>query len=192
MHTTDATLSTYVAAVRDLIDADLDAVATARRVEQLNTELIPLDYCVPAELRTEHPGVPYTRNLVYADADHRFAVVVLVWGAFRETRIHDHLNWCVVRCLQGSCFETSFALVEERMSEGHAEVCATGGRTLARGGVMGLVPPPRENMHQLANAGWPTAITLHTYGDPGTRARVFDPVTRKVDIVALQFHNLLP
>ena len=41
----------------------------------------------------------------------------------------------------------------------------------------------------MANATRECTISLHTYGDPGTKARVFDPATGRVEIVELEFHN---
>lgn len=182
----------YVEAVDGIVAAGHDPVATTRMVEQAAQNLIPSNYEVPAGLRTEYPSAVYTRNLVYSDPELRFAVVAIVWGSFRESRIHDHMNWCVVRCLAGTCFETSYSIVDDAVCNGRAEVCVSGGRLLQQGGVLGIVPPPRANLHRMANAGWPVLVTLHTYGDPGTRARVFDPVERSIEIVNLQFHNLLP
>jgi|GEM_PF-6253677 predicted metal-dependent enzyme (double-stranded beta helix superfamily) len=190
MHTGDAVLGQYVQAVEAIVDRELHAVDTARAIEKANRDLIPHDFQVPRELQVEDSTAPYSRNLVYADPRNRFAVVAMVWPSFRETRVHDHLNWCVVRCLQGTCIETSYAITESRMADGFAEVVTTGARMVPHGAVLGLVPPPDTNLHKMANAAHATAITLHTYGDPGTRARVFDPVSRKVEIVSLRFHNL--
>lgn len=190
MLTNDPVLTRYVDAVKDIVAGSMDPASTARAVEGACSELIPPGFSTPADLQREDPAVPYTRNLVYSDPQRRFAVVAMVWPAFRETRIHDHVNWCVVKCLQGTCLETSYALTDARMAEGFAEVQTTGARIVPAGAVLGLTPPPSSNLHRMANAAFPTAITLHTYGDPGTRARVFDPVTRKVEIVELRFHNL--
>jgi predicted metal-dependent enzyme (double-stranded beta helix superfamily) len=55
--------------------------------------------------------------------------------------------------------------------------------------VMGLLPPPRSNIHRMSNGGRARAVTIHTYGDPGTRARVFDPQSGAVSVVELEFHN---
>ncbi len=192
MHTTDPVLTRYVEAVHTIVSGTRDPEATASAVESASRELIPPGFSTPTELQREDPSAPYSRNLVYSDPEHRFAVVAMVWPAFRETRIHDHVNWCVVRCLQGTCLETRYSLTDARLAEGFAEVRTTGARIVPAGAVLGLTPPPSSNLHRMANAAWPTAITLHTYGDPGTRARVFDPVTRKVEIVALRFHNLAP
>ena len=57
------------------------------------------------------------------------------------------------------------------------------------GSVIGLTPPPRTNIHKMSNGGHAQAISLHTYGDAGTKARVFAPVAGTFEIVDLEFHN---
>lgn len=190
LHTADSTLKRFVEAVHGIVEQDLGVAGTAAAVEAAALEIIPADFTTPEELSRVCEEAPYTRNLVYSDPRKRFAIVAMVWGPFRETRIHDHLSWCVVRCLQGSCFETTYSLLSGAAENGRAEVCAREGRVLSRGASIGITTPPSQNLHRMANAGWPTAITLHIYGDPGTRARVFDPVERTVSIVGLRFHNL--
>ena len=56
--------------------------------------------------------------------------------------------------------------------------------------VAALLPPPRSNIHRMANAGRGPTVTIHTYGDPGTRATVFDVKAGTYETIDLRFHNL--
>ena len=60
----------------------------------------------------------------------------------------------------------------------------------APGAVAALLPPPRSNIHRMANAGRGATVTIHTYGDPGTKATVFDLKAGTYETVDLKFHNL--
>ena len=50
--------------------------------------------------------------------------------------------------------------------------------------------PPKVDIHRMANPTKRTTITIHTYGDPGTRATVFDVKLGTYETVDLKFHNL--
>src|SRR5262249_15665382 len=60
----------------------------------------------------------------------------------------------------------------------------------APGPAAALRPPPRSNIHRMANAVRGCTVTIHTYGDPGTKATVFDIKAGTYESVELKFHNL--
>ncbi len=185
-------LETYISAVRSAVDARVGADETVRRVVAANEVLRSAPFEIPAPLRRIKPGVAYTRNLVHQDLERGFSVIAILWGRFQETRVHDHLNWCVMHMLEGSCMAIDYERLDDEKIPGRAELAIRAAGVLETGGISGLTPPPRSNIHKIANARPEVSISLHTYGDPGTRARVFDPVAGKVEIVDLAFHNLEP
>lgn len=147
---------------------------------------------LPEPFRRSCEGACYTRNLVYQDPKKRFTVIALVWGPFQETRVHDHLNWCVVSVLEGRCHTVEYDRLDDESAPARAELAIRGSRVCPAGTTMSLLPPRRSNIHRMSNGARGTAVSLHTYGDPGTKARVFDPALGTVEIVDLEFHNLGP
>lgn len=183
------TLDAYVREVRRIVDLGLPASETVPRIEEANHGILSGGFRLPDEYRTLATGVPYTRNLVAQCPRHRFSVIAILWGPFQETRVHDHLNWCVVKVLEGLCHAVDYDRLDDESRPGFAELAIRETQLVPAGTVCGLLPPARTNIHKMANATAGTSISLHTYGDPGSRARVFDPASGKVEIVDLQFHN---
>jgi predicted metal-dependent enzyme (double-stranded beta helix superfamily) len=187
-----AGLEAYVAAVREIVDHGRDPASTASLVAEANRALLPPGIELPPACLRRHPTAPYTRNLVHQDPGRRFSVIAILWGPFQETRIHDHLNWCVMNMLRGRCLAVDYDRLDDESQPGHAELAVRAAMILEPGSVAGLTPPPRTNIHKIANALGSTSVSLHTYGDPGERARVFDPAAGRYEIVDLAFHNLEP
>jgi predicted metal-dependent enzyme (double-stranded beta helix superfamily) len=183
-------LAEYVEEVRLLVESKAPIEETVDAVVSAHGRLLVPGFRLPERYRSIRDDVPYTRNLVYQDPAKRFAVVAICWGPFRETRVHDHLNWCVVGVLEGSVHAIDYDRLDDESDPDHADLAIRATGLHGRGSVIGLTPPPRSNIHKMANGGRSGTVSLHTYGDPGTRARVFDPATGRVEIMELAFHNL--
>jgi predicted metal-dependent enzyme (double-stranded beta helix superfamily) len=117
-------------------------------------------------------------------------VIAIIWGPYQETAIHDHFNWCVVGVLDGRAHVTNYDRIDDEAAPGKAELRIRDSYVANPGSVAALLPPPRSNIHRMANAGRPPAVTIHTYGDPGTRATTFDIRAGTYEPVDLKFHNL--
>lgn len=183
-------LDAYVEEIEAIVGDELSAPETVERIVTCNRRLIASGLELPPELKRMHPGAPYTRNLVHKDPENRFAVIAIIWGPFQETLVHDHLNWCVVGVLEGSCLAVDYDRLDDGSQPGHAEIAVRDAYLAPAGTVMGLTPPPSSNVHKMSNSRRDPAISLHTYGDPGTKARIFEPATGRVEVRQLEFHNL--
>lgn len=182
-------LEAYVSSVHEACAARADAASTVDRIVAANEALLATGVQIPDRYRHVNPDVPYTRNLVWSDPELNYSIIAIVWGSFQETRVHDHLNWCVVGMLEGECMTVDFERKDDESDSSFADLRIRESRLVQRGDVCALLPPPRTNIHRMASASRDLAVSLHTYGDPGTRARVFDPASGKVEILELTFHN---
>ena len=176
------------------VSAILDRAAPLREQIALVTaakkKLVSNGRVLSPELRKIHPTAPYTRNLVHHDQRGRFTVIAILWGPFQETAIHDHFNWCVVGVLEGTAHVTNYDRLDDGSVPGKAELQIRDSLVANPGSVAALLPPPRSNIHRMANAGRGPTISIHTYGDPGTKATVFDLKAGTYEQVDLRFHNL--
>lgn len=183
-------LEQYVQTIRDLVETGGPVEEIVRGVEEANETLFVPEFQMPDRYRAVRDDVPYTRNCVYQDPDHKFSVISICWGPFQETRVHDHLNWCVVGVLEGLVHAIDYDRLDDESDPNHAALAIRETSLHRPGESVGLTPPPRSNIHKMANGTSGRAVSLHTYGDPGNKARVFDPVSGKVEILDLQFHNV--
>ena len=131
--------------------------------------------------------VPYTRSLLHADPAGRFTVLALVWAPGKESPVHDHESWGVVGAYQSSIDVVDFA---PPGTDGALHECS---RTCANSGeVIAILPPRTHNIHRMSNVGASTpAFTIHTYGDPATLCRVYDPTDGRHFDRPLRFHHAL-
>jgi predicted metal-dependent enzyme (double-stranded beta helix superfamily) len=112
----------------------------------------------------------YQTNLVHAEPDGSFSIVVMVWLPGQETPVHDHLSWCCTAVLDGTEYEEVYALRGD-----HLEVVARNANP--PGTVSGFAPP--GDIHLVRNIGNTTAVSLHVYGTDITRVgssvrRIYD------------------
>lgn len=184
-----AALRDYVRAVERIVDSGVAVPDAVRQITDANHAHLGHGYRLPDPFRAMAPGVPYTRNLIHADDRRRFVIMAVVWPPFQETRVHDHLNWCVVNVLEGCCHAVEYERLDDGTDPAFADLRIRESKLVPAGSVTGLLPPPRSNIHRMANASREVAISLHTYGDPGRKARVFDPASGEVAIVDLVFNN---
>ena len=180
-------LSEYVTAVTRLVDSCMPTSELVEAIKPLKSRLVTHEGLVPDVCHDALADVPYTRNLLHADPEGRFTVMAVVWGAGRSTPVHDHETWGVVGGYCGTLDVTDFCAPCDR--DGHLEKLGEG--TLAAGEVCCIVPPRTENIHQMANRADRPAVSIHTYGDPAKRCRIYDPASGKTADRELGFHNVL-
>lgn len=183
-------LSRYVRDVATLFDRGLELEERVRLIAQCKRRFVNGGQPLPEALRVPDPRAPYTRNLAHVDPSGRFVVIVLVWGPFQETTIHDHSNWCVVGVQTGTAHVTDYDRLDDESRAGEAELIVRGSSMAFTGAVMALLPPSRSNIHKMANASRAPMLSIHTYGDPGTRANVFDLKSGTREVMELKFHNV--
>jgi predicted metal-dependent enzyme (double-stranded beta helix superfamily) len=183
------TLENYLSEVSAALDAAGPLEQRVALVTAAKKKLIANSGALSPALRRMHPTAPYTRNLVHHDPRRRFTVIAIIWGPYQETAIHDHVNWCVVGVLEGRAHVTNYDRLDDGAVAGRAELCVRDSFVTGPGSVAALLPPPRSNIHRMANSGRAPTITIHTYGDPGTKATAFDIKAGTYETIDLRFHN---
>jgi predicted metal-dependent enzyme (double-stranded beta helix superfamily) len=187
---TGYTIDRYLGEVSAILDRKAPLTEQVALVAAAKKKLVTSGLLLPPDLARIHPTAPYTRNLVHNDPRGRFTVIAILWGPFQETAIHDHINWCVVGVLDGTAHVTNYERLDDASAPGKAELRIRESHVTGPGAVAALLPPPRSNIHRMANAGRAPTVTIHTYGDPGTRATVFDIKAGTYETIELKFHNL--
>jgi len=145
-----------VTGVRAAVAARADWSHTARLVaDQLRLHLPTPDVLSAEERLGSADG--YRSHTLHVEPDGSFSIIALVWRPGQDTRIHDHLTWCVFGVLQGIEHEELFDenLTPVGTSDNHA------------GDVNGFAPP--GDIHRIHNTGATTAISIHVYGTDVTR-----------------------
>jgi 3-mercaptopropionate dioxygenase len=183
-------LDRYLADVSAILDRDAPLKDQVGQIAAAKKRLVTTAGVLSPGLRRIHPTAPYTRNLVHQDPKNRFTVIAIIWGPFQDTAIHDHINWCVVGVLEGSAHVTNYDRLDDGSVAGKAELCIRDSFVTNPGAVAALLPPPKSNIHRMANSGRGPTITIHTYGDPGTKATAFDIKAGTYQTIDLRFHNL--
>ena len=183
------TIDRYLADISAILDRETSLKEQVAQIAAAKKKLVSNAAALSPALRRMHPSAPYTRNLVYQDPRNRFTVIAIIWGPFQDTAIHDHINWCVVGVLEGSAHVTNYDRLDDGACEGKAELCIRDSFVANPGSVAALLPPPRSNIHRMANSGRGPTITIHTYGDPGTKATAFDIKAGTYQTIDLLFHN---
>lgn len=186
------TLEDYVADVAAVLDRKLPVDRTVKDIALLKRRLATGGAPIPERFLKRHPIAPYTRNLVHHDPAGRFTVIVLVWGPFQDTAVHDHFDWCVVGVMDGTAHVTNYERLDDASVPGQAELRIASSIMQPTGSVAALLPPRRSNIHKMANAGRKTMVSVHTYGDPGTKAVAFNVKEGTYAEIDLKFHNLEP
>jgi predicted metal-dependent enzyme (double-stranded beta helix superfamily) len=189
---TPYTIAQYIADVTAAMDRELPVDRTVQEIALLKRRLALGGAPIPAELLRRHPTAPYTRNLAHHDPKGRFTVIVLVWGSFQDTAVHDHYHWCVVGVMDGLAHVTNYERLDDESVAGQADLRITSSVMQPAGSVAALLPPRRSNIHKMANAGRKTMVSIHTYGDPGDKAVAFNVKEGTYSEIALRFHNMEP
>lgn len=187
MSNIQAALNDYVEGVTRLVDECTPTADLVAAIEPLKRKLIACEGIVPKSCFDGLDDVPYTRNLLHADPEGRFTVMAVVWGAGRSTPAHDHETWGVVGVHDGAIDVTDYC--SPCREDGHLD--KKGNRTLTTGDVCCIVPPRTENIHKMHNSSAAPVVTIHTYGDPAKRCRIYDPASGNATDRELRFHHVL-
>ena len=97
----------------------------------------------------------YQTNLVHAESDGSFSIVIMVCLPGQQTPIHDHLTWCCTAVLQGTEYEEVYASRGDLL-----EVVRRNANPV--GTVSGFAPP--GDIHRVTNIGDSVAVSMHVYG----------------------------
>ncbi len=186
------TLARYIADVTAAMDRQLPLEDTVKLIVDAKRRFVTGGAGLPAHLMKVHPTANYTRNLVHHDPAGRFTTIAILWGPFQETAVHDHFNWCVVGVVSGNGHVVNYERLDDESRPGQAQLAVRDSMVVRPGTVTALLPPPRSNIHKMANATGGLTVTLHTYGDPGTRATAFDLRAGTYQSLDLKFHNQEP
>ena len=151
-----AELDDLVTAVRSAVARNADWGDTASHVADALRENLPSPGLLPAALLTGERGT-YRSHRLHVEPDGSFSMVAIVWQPGAQTRIHDHVTWCVFGVLAGVEYEDLYRLTDD----GTALIAAGGNRNLT-GEVSGFAPP--GDIHRVRNAGDDPAVSLHIYG----------------------------
>ena len=70
----------------------------------------------------------YAAHRLHVEPDGTFFILAMVWRPGQETRIHDHVTWCVFATLQGEPVEDLFTLndAEDALIAGGRKPCPAG------------------------------------------------------------------
>lgn len=118
----------------------------------------------PSEQTANERG--YARDLVYADPEERFSVLVLRWLPGATTPIHGHNAWGCVGVISGEIACETYSLRNPDINcenIGYADLLSTG-QLLAGPGTVASVEPNPKGIHRLFNPANVPATTLHIYG----------------------------
>jgi predicted metal-dependent enzyme (double-stranded beta helix superfamily) len=149
-------LADLVAAVRGAVDTHTDWSETAQLVADQLRRYLPTPDLLTAEQRLGSPD-GYRSHTLHVEPDGSFSIVALVWQPGQQTRIHDHMTWCVFGVIQGVEHEDLF----------DADLNVIGQSDNQVADVEGFAPP--GDIHRVHNRTATTAISIHSYGTDVTR-----------------------
>jgi 3-mercaptopropionate dioxygenase len=180
-------LDDYVAAVTKLVGSGCSVEDLVKEIAPLKAELLKTADLIPERFHEGLEHVPYTRNLLHADPEGRFTVMALAWGAGRQSPIHDHETWGVV-----GVYASGIDVVDYHPPEEGAALVEKEQLRAEAGEVISIYPPRSHNIHRMSNVrNRETTLTIHTYGDPATLCRVYDPEGGEHCDRPLRFHHAL-
>jgi len=130
--------------VRQALNAGLTVQATQQLLSLLNSR--------PVSDQT------YTRHVLHADPEGRFAVAALVWGASHASPVHAHHTWCAYRVVMGELSESHYEWdPDQNKAYLFNKVKRSAGQSVC--GNAGL-----ELIHRLSNDSMQRAMSIHVYG----------------------------
>jgi predicted metal-dependent enzyme (double-stranded beta helix superfamily) len=167
-----AELDELVTAVRGAVARGADWRDTASYVaDALREHLPPPELLSPDQLAGER-GTSAGHRL-HVEPDGSFSMVAIVWQPGAQTRVHDHVTWCVFGVLAGVEYEDLYTL-----SEDGATLIEAGENPNLTGDVSGFAPP--GDIHRVRNVSDSTAVSLHIYGTD--LSRIGSSVRRYYDL----------
>jgi len=110
-------------------------------------------------------AVPYTRNLIHTDHKN-YTLLLLCWGAGRESKIHDHpCQGCFVRTISGCISESIYRVTEDKEIVFSRSNSYPAGKTSFMSDTIGL--------HKIGNPdAQQGAISMHLYVPPYEKCKV--------------------
>ena len=124
-----------------------------------NPDAIPSQFRVPATngQRSNHGSF-----LLY-QGESGLSITAVVWGVGEHLGPHDHRTWGMIGVLDNSVTETRFRRVDDRSSEGYAQLEQDRQATFKPGEITLLVPDIDE-IHQMDNFTDRQTVEIHVYG----------------------------
>jgi len=159
--TTAQALDGLAAAVRGAIADHRDWSATAADVAAALREHRPTASVLTPAQRAGS-AERYTAHRLHIEPDGSFSILAMVWQPGQETRIHDHVTWCVFGTLAGEPVEDLYTL-----NDAEDALIPAGRQACPAGTISGDAPP--GDIHRITNPHDETAITLHVYGTDVSR-----------------------
>lgn len=184
----DPRLSRYVEHVRGVCREHYSMSAKLHRIAEAARALVaePLD--LPPSLR-HVPETGYGRNLVWADPEHGFAVIALVWPVGVGTPVHDHGTWGCVAVSEGCLRVRTYRREDDGSVAGRARFTPLA-EHIARAGDVATTIPPHDDYHDITNAlPGDVSVTIHTYGVNMKACRIFDVERGTAEIKKLRYTN---
>jgi 3-mercaptopropionate dioxygenase len=149
-------LTNLVEGVRTAVDTRADWSETAQLVAAQLRRHLPTPDLLTEEQRLGSPD-GYRSHTLHVEPDGSFSIIALVWQPGQQTRIHDHMTWCVFGVIQGVEHEDLY----------DADLNVIGSSDNHVGDVDGFAPP--GDIHRVHNTADTTAISIHIYGTDVTR-----------------------
>ncbi|MBO3750149.1 cysteine dioxygenase family protein [Streptosporangiaceae bacterium NEAU-GS5] len=171
-HRSAAELQPLVTAVRGAVGRGATWQDTSRYVADELRRHLPSPGVLTARQQEGEPDA-FGSHLLHVEPDGTFSMLAIVWRPGQETRIHDHITWCVFGVLQGVEHEDLYTL-----SEDGTHLVDAGVNANLTGEVSGFAPP--GDIHRVRNVTGQTAISLHIYGTD--LARIGSSVRRYYDL----------
>jgi len=184
----DPRLTTYIEHVRDVCGGRFSMSAKLHRIGEAARRLVAEPVTLPTSLRRV-PESGYGRNLIWADPDHGFVVIALVWPVGEGTPVHDHGTWGCVAVSEGRIRVRTYRREDDGSEPGRARFVPLG-EAFAEPGDVATTLPPHDDYHDITNALTDgTSITIHTYGVNMKACRVFDVERGTAEIRKLRYTN---
>lgn len=120
--------------------------------------------CEPELLASMHrvgSADTYTRHLLYADPEHQFSILAIVWQPGQLTPIHGHTAWGTVGVLSGNPYCEVFDTGDQQQGRLNLQSKMT---LQLHAGDLATVQPGIDDVHRIGNKGPTEAITIHIYG----------------------------
>jgi len=153
-------VNTFADRVDAILDEALAPAETARRVAEALGPLLATEGLLDAEHRASGASW-YRKHVLYADPEHRFTLLALVWLPGQGTDVHGHTAWGAVGVYEGHPSVVCYDCVET--PEGHHVATETRAIRCSPGDTA-TVRPGLADVHRIHNPTGSTTITLHAYG----------------------------
>ncbi|KAB2381864.1 cysteine dioxygenase family protein [Actinomadura montaniterrae] len=164
-----AELDELVIAVRAAVARDAGRRDTASYVGDALRAHLPSPALLTADQLAGERGT-YSSHRLHVEPDGSFSMVAIAWRPGAQTRVHDHVTWCVFGVLTGVEHEDLYTLSDDGTS-----LIEAGHNANLTGDISAFAPP--GDIHRVRNIGDETAVSLHIYGTDlnrvGSSARRF-------------------